>query len=102
MNLIKPPAVNIEFKGIGDNDQIKYEKADICKAGRLGASYAISFYQIDYQALANSLSGSSSLKPENSKLIPVAKIVLDQEAFLRLRTEINTLHDLVFNSQPIK
>lgn len=90
----------IEFKGLGDNDQVKYEKADMVKAGRIGGNFAISFFQMDYQALVNALTGTSSINPADTKLLPVAKVVLDADGFNRLRNEVNTLWENVYNQRP--
>lgn len=81
----------IQFKGIGDNDQVIYQKADVVKACRVGANFAIGFYQVDYQAIVNSLAGLSTIKPDETKLMPVSKIVLDPAAFQKLRAELNEI-----------
>ena len=82
----------IEFTGIGDNDQQPYQKVDVVKLCRIGSNYAISFYQLDYNALANALSVNSKIKPEQTKLMSGAKIVMDAATFQILRNEVNTLN----------
>ncbi|OHD55817.1 MAG: hypothetical protein A2Y33_14375 [Spirochaetes bacterium GWF1_51_8] len=91
----------LEFKNIGINDHIPYTKVDLAKSCRISENFAFSFYQMDYQALAASLTNQSELKANEIGLIPVAKIVLNHESFLQLRNEINTLHDLFLKEQSL-
>jgi hypothetical protein len=85
----------ILFKEIGVNDQFPYTKIDISKAVRLGDNFAVSFYQIDYQAIANVLNGQSKHSLDDIKLMPIVKVVMNKEMFNQLRDEVNTLYDLV-------
>lgn len=82
---------DIQFAGIGDNDGIEYHKADAIKMCRLGSNYALSFYQIDYNAIVNAITKRSKIEPNDTKLIPVGKIVMDEKGFLALKEEIQTL-----------
>lgn len=101
MSAARPPNVppnvpsggdlRLEVKGIGDDDRVVYSKADAMKACRIGLSFAFSFYQFDYNALANAASGTSTLKPDQVKLLPVAKIVMDPEGFVRFKAELDQL-----------
>jgi hypothetical protein len=81
----------IQFQNIGVNDQLPYAKADLVKASRVSDSYALSFYQLDYQALASSIVAGSALKPEQVKPIPVAKVVMNQGGFDSLLNELKQL-----------
>ena len=85
--------IKVEFKGIGDNDQMQYLKADIVKACILGLNCALSFYQIDYQAVANAASGKGTVELKDAKLFPVSKIVMDLPAIDVLITELKRLKD---------
>lgn len=85
----------LAFKGIGDNDQLHYEKADVFKTCRIDDNFAISFYQLDYQAVVNALSGTSSLKPEETKLIPISKVVMNFSVFKKLIEELQVLQKKV-------
>ncbi len=84
---------DIVFSNVGVNDQMPYMKVDIAKATRLTSNFAISFYQIDYHAVALSITGQSPLKPEETKLMPVSKVVMDIETFNRLLEELNQLKE---------
>jgi len=91
----------VQFAKVGENDQMPYVKIDISKSCRVGGNFAISFYQIDYQALALALNNQSSLKPGENMLIPVSKIVMDFTVFNQLREELNKLHEM-FEKENIK
>lgn len=82
---------SINFTGIGDNDQVPYSKIDVIKSCRVGTNFAISFYQIDYHALANSLNKISNIEPSKTKLMPLSKVVMDRQTFDRLRKELDEL-----------
>ncbi|MEI7637811.1 MAG: hypothetical protein WCJ37_10930 [Syntrophus sp. (in: bacteria)] len=92
-------AVQLRFDNVGDNDQISYSKADVVKVCVLGADVAFSFYQIDYQAMANALTGKSSLKPEETKLIPVTKVVMNRGAIETLVTELRDLLERITKAE---
>ena len=83
----------VVFTNIGVNDHLPYSKADITKVSRVSDNYSISFYQIDYQAMAVKMTipdflSSANTKPSNEFLIPVGKIVLDSNGFQQLYKEI--------------
>jgi hypothetical protein len=79
--------VRFEIQNLGDDDRLPYAKVDGVKACRVGSNIAFSFYQFDYNALANAMAGTSKVPLSDMKLIPVAKVVLDLEGFARFRTE---------------
>ncbi len=83
----------IQFTEVGINDKVPYIKTDVSKACRVGDNFAISFYQMDYQALAYVVTNQSSLKQEEIKLMPVAKVVMNYEMFIQLRNEINVIFE---------
>ncbi len=83
----------IGFTDIGVNDQIPYTKIDLLKVARVNNNFAMSFYQLDYQALAVSLSGASKISPESIKPMPVAKLVMDYPVFQQLLKELNGLNE---------
>jgi hypothetical protein len=84
----------INFTDIGVNDQIPYTKIDLLKVARVNNNFAMSFYQLDYQAVATSLSGVSKVSPETIKPMPVAKIVMDYPVFQQLLKELNGLNEI--------
>lgn len=86
-------AKDISYTNIGVNDQLPYTKVDVLKATRLNNNFAISFYQLDYQALAFSLTDLSKIPPEDIKPMPVAKIVMDYSLFKQLIKELNDLNE---------
>lgn len=94
--------ISLKLTNIGDDDQVLYRKADFVKAARVGRNFAFSFYQIDYQAFANSASGKSSIPLEKMKLIPVSKVVLDEEAFIQFRTELFAFETAIKNQMEPK
>ncbi len=93
------------FANVGINDHIPYSKADIVKVSRVSDNFAISFYQIDYQAMAVNLNmpapaveaGKATTKDATSFLIPVGKIVLDKSGFDQLNSEIEQIKKLMAN-----
>jgi len=80
---------------IGLNDQMPYTKVDVFKAIRLNDNFAISCYQLDYQALAYSISNMGKNPPEDIKPMPVAKIVMDYVVFKQLIKELNDLSEKI-------
>jgi glutaredoxin-related protein len=85
----------LHFSNVGMNDQIPYTKIDITKVCRLNENFAISFYQMDYQALAYFLNDQSSMKnQEDIQVIPVLKSVMNLQSFLQLRNDINEIYNL--------
>jgi len=91
--------IKVEFLGIGDNDQIQYHKADIIKSCVLGSNFALSFYQVDYQAIANAAEGASSLSPQDTKLIPISKVVMDLASLDILIDELGRLKEKIQSSK---
>lgn len=85
--------IDITFKDIGVNDQMPYTKVDVQKATRINNNFAISFYQLDYQALAFSVTGISNIKPDTIKPMPVAKVVMDYPVFKQFLKELNDLSE---------
>lgn len=83
----------VHFKNIGDEDKKEYSKVDMVKACRLGNNIAISFYQLDYQGMVNSMAGISKLAPDEVKPMAVSKLVMDFETFTRLKGELDNLHN---------
>lgn len=79
-----------------------YAKADAFQACRIDLAYALSCYQLDYQAVASwaqaHIEGTSAPKsgpvppPPTANL--VARLVLDERAFTRLREELNRIAEL--------
>lgn len=83
-----------KFNKIGTNDHIPYSKAELTKMGRVGNNYSLSFYQLDYLAMAQPTAADNGEKKsfdDNALLIPVGKIVLDRVGFDQLCTEINQI-----------
>jgi hypothetical protein len=80
-----PGPASFEIKGIGDRDGIPYTKVDTAKVCRIGLNFAFSFYQMDYNAFVNALGSGKGV--DNTMLMPVAKIVMDPEGFLRFKEE---------------
>ncbi len=86
---------SIQIVNLGINDQLPYAKVDLCKAARVSDNYALSFYQIDYQALAYSVTPGSTIKPEQLKPIPVAKLVMNLDALKLVMRELQQLMNVV-------
>ena len=87
----------VTFKNVGVNDHIPYSKAEISKVCRISENFALSFYQIDYQAMALKMSAPNLLNQnsESNHLIPVGKIVLDRAAFMQFYAEITEIKNAV-------
>lgn len=89
----------IVFSDIGIADRLSYEKADIVKVSRVSGYYSLSFYQLDYQAMAihmnlpevTSADGIRSPIEGSRFLIPVGKIVLDEKGFRQMVAEIEQI-----------
>jgi len=79
----------LEFAKIGNDDGMPYAKADFTKLCRINKSFALSFYQMDYQALVNALTGQSDEKPGTQQLLPVSKVVFDEDAFRQFKAEFD-------------
>jgi hypothetical protein len=101
--LVETTEIQIQMANIGINDGIPYAKADIVAACKLGQSFAVSFYQFDYQSVISTHLALEAIpdRPKDAKPliptkpIPIAKIVLDEEGFKRLLTEVNRIADKV-------
>jgi hypothetical protein len=93
-----PPPVQVEIK-IPASDKHPYVKADFFQVANVGTDYAISCFQLDYQALALAQEERKS-RPDDQRMLTVeavgvARLVLDVEAFKRLRDELNGIYDKV-------
>lgn len=88
----------IQFNMI-TNNKIPYIKVDLSKSCRLADNYAISFFQFDYQELANRINvpGESPI----SQIEPIIKVVMDYNGFVQFKNEINALFSIV-ESEKIK
>lgn len=99
--------LKVIFKDVGSNDHMPYLKADIIKISRISNNFSLSFYQIDYQALAvrgknlNIDDSSNNIESEDySKyLIAVGKIVLDESGFGQLINEVDQLKKMLSNQK---
>ncbi|TGK36257.1 hypothetical protein [Leptospira andrefontaineae] len=83
----------VEFTGIGNSDRMLYDRADFAKVCRISEIFALSFYQMDYQALANHALGVSDLDPSKEGLMVVSKIAMDRNGFLQLKKEIDEIYE---------
>jgi hypothetical protein len=90
-----------EFKKLGDKDGIPYTKVDMAKVCRLNKTFAISFYQVDYQALANFLMHISSVTEDQIKEIPVSKVAMDLETFENLLNQMNEIQTKIRQEKKI-
>lgn len=91
--------IKVTFKDIGVKDRLPYSKADLVKVSRLSNNYSLSFYQLDYHAIA--MLSQNTTTPDSGQttqpnvgseyLIPVGKIVLDSAGFKQLLTEIEQI-----------
>lgn len=87
-------AQQIAFGKIGDDDHLPYATANLVKACVVGDSVALSFYQMDFLAVANRAGGLSDVD-YSRMLIPVAKIVMGPAGFAEFRAEMARLEALV-------
>lgn len=95
--------IKVTFKDVGVNDRLPYSKADLVKISRLSNNYSLSFYQLDYQAIA--VQSQNATTPDSGQitppkvaseyLIPVGKIVLDNTGFKQLLTEIEQIQKAI-------
>lgn len=76
------------------NELILYHKADLAKGVFLNGTFALAFYQFDYQSIA-SIHMKPNSKQEAIDVIPVTKITMDMEGFKRLQKEINELGRII-------
>lgn len=91
----------IVFSDVGIADHLSYEKADIVKVSQVSGNYSLSFYQLDYQAMAlhvntpkaKSADGISSQIEGSQFLIPVGKIVLDERGYRQMVAEIDQIKE---------
>lgn len=83
------------MRDVGADDRMPYVKADIVLACHLGDSFALSFYQIDYQSVITQKQAIDRSGVESAALpsvpMAVAKVVLDREGFARLYSEVAAL-----------
>jgi len=84
--------ISVAF-GSSENINFNYTHVDSSKACRVGESFAVTFYQLRYQYLADNLNTSSKITLQG--LHPFSGIVLNRQAILQLQKEINTLVDNV-------
>jgi hypothetical protein len=73
---------------------IPYAKVDAFQACRLNEAFALSAFQFDYQAVATGLSKAGT----SAEALParlVARLVMDRDAFKRLRDEVTKILDKV-------
>lgn len=92
MSDVKETTAN--FLGVGNNDRVPYAKADFVKIVVVGNNIGLGFYQLDYSAFANAAAGLSHLKPDEVGVMPISKVVLDQEGFQMLITEVQKIQKL--------
>lgn len=93
----------IMFSNVGKNDHLPYSKADIIKVSRVSENISISFYQLDYQAMAVNLSmptpivssGKLPTTDGSEFLMPIGKIILDKNGFKQLIKEIEQIKKLM-------
>lgn len=90
--------IAIAIESVGNSDEFEYTKSDFAVGCKLGEAYAFSFYQFDYQSIVNSATTMAatsgvSVTPlrVTTKPIPVAKVVMDQEGFRKLLSEVNKI-----------
>lgn len=90
--------MQVVFNNVGINDHLPYSKADFIKVSRVSDNISISFYQLDYQAMAVGFGANKpstdvvqQVKDGSAYLISVGKIVLDKNGFQQLITEIEHL-----------
>lgn len=95
-NMADNKGKQVVFTNVGENDHLPYSKADITKVSRVSDSYSLSFYQIDYQAMAMKMAlpellSSSTSNSSKELLISVGKIVLDKNGFQQLLDEMTQI-----------
>jgi hypothetical protein len=91
-----PGPVQMQIQLVPELQAAPYHKADVFQACRIDHTFALSCYQMDYQALAIlnlKPDGSSPSGPSPARL--VSRIAMDEESFRRLRDEVNRIAELV-------
>lgn len=99
--------IKVIFKNVGIDDHLPYSKADLVKISRITNNYSLSFYQLDYQAMAVRAQNASTPDPDkdtipdfgNENLIPVGKIVFDEGGFKQLLAEIEQIQKTLSNDK---
>lgn len=86
---------NLQFKDLGKNDKVPYTKVDISKSSAISGNFALSFYQFDYNGIATSLSMGKQELDHSHYLIPVAKVVMDNQSFKQLYNEMKMLLETI-------
>jgi hypothetical protein len=86
-----PMQKKISFTNVGKKDHLPYAKADIVKVSRVSDNVSLSFYQLDYQAMAVTLAAKGIDKDHSDLLIPVGKIVIDKQTFLQFYDEMTQI-----------
>lgn len=86
----KPPTL-LEFQGVGNADRMPYQHVTTAKVCRINTEVAISFYQMDFQAVVNrQLPGGEDA---DIRLMPVTKIVMPIDAFWDLKRDLDRMAD---------
>jgi hypothetical protein len=83
--------ISIAFKGVGDRDGVRYDKADIIKICHVGEDFALSFYQVDYQSVANFATGVSTLEVGEMSPMPVAKVTMSEATYREMAKQVNDI-----------
>lgn len=82
----------IELKTSQMDSEISYQKIDHIRASRLGNNFSVSFYQLNYQQIADELDlskGSNDIIQTN--LISIGKFVMNEESFRELGSRVQEI-----------
>jgi hypothetical protein len=88
----KPVEIAMQVRLTPEPPLLPYQRADFFQACRIDSTFAVSCFQMDYQAVAV----WSMATPEPSEL-PMARLVarlaMDEQSFRRLRDELNRIFE---------
>ena len=73
-------------------DPMPYSKADLVSCARVGNEFAVSFYQLDYNLVAQSMENDSEQESGiETQPILVSRIVMSKKAFSDLRDKLTQI-----------
>jgi len=81
----------IQFKAMLEEHSEPYQKIDHVQAARLEGDFSVLFYQSDYHSIATKLGETDGDGIVETKLIPVARFVMNEKTFRELNLKIQEI-----------
>ena len=90
---IQLPAAGLKVKiDSKANPNMPYIKADLFQASRIGEDFTIVVHQSNYQVLVEELQAGHLEIPEGGTIV-IGKFVMNNEGFIRMKTQIDEIYD---------